>query len=438
MCIKYKNSMISLIIIAVFNFLNCNINESLTNILNLKLLDTSVTEIFLKIEINTAFQNADLIIYKDGKFFENKRVLKNEVIVVDSNLTANTKYSYEAELRIDQNEPIKSNKIFAQTLTPTSHEFVWQKFFWSEIGSNIEDIEIIDKKNIWAVGSIWVTDSTQNLHFYNGLFWNGERWELKEIPARVSPENNELVIGLVRSLFISDSNDIWFHSGGQMIHWNGNIYGDWTFLFESLSDTSFHGINKLGGISNKTGLAVGNKGNLFLSQKNFGWGKWEKLETNISEDFLDVLCIDKQENNSYLPATNFQDFNKNRILIIDQNKKITSIKSVITRWVSSLWTNNGFPIYLSGDGIFENKNETWREINYGANKVIERIRGNTLNDIFAVGHFGTVTHFNGIDWRIYSELEMNGIYKSLSVKENIIAIAGIEMGRAVIVLGVRR
>jgi len=103
-----------------------------------------------------------------------------------------------------------------------------------------------------------------------------------------------------------------------------------------------------------------------------------------------------------------------------------------------LWTNNGFPIYLSGDGIFENKNETWREINYGANKVIERIRGNTLNDIFAVGHFGTVTHFNGIDWRIYSELEMNGIYKSLSVKENIIAIAGIEMGRAVIVLGVRR
>src|SRR3990172_8938471 len=153
MCIKYKNSMISLIIIAVFNFLNCNINESLTDILNLKLLDTSVTEIFLKIEINTAFQNADLIIYKDGKFFENKRVLKNEVIVVDSNLTANTKYSYEAELRIDQNEPIKSNKIFAQTLTPTSHEFVWQKFFWSEIGSNTEDIEIIDKKNIWAVGS---------------------------------------------------------------------------------------------------------------------------------------------------------------------------------------------------------------------------------------------------------------------------------------------
>ena len=402
----------------------------------IKILDVSTTEVFLRIEINSGHQNSVLNVYRDGRLLTNKKNPENEIIVVDSNLASNTNYYYEAEIRINQRNFIKSNKVFAQTLVPTSHEFGWQQYYF-EFGSTIEDIEIVDEKNIWAVGSIWKRDSLQELRFYNGLFWNGEKWEFKEIPSEVSPENNSFVTVSLQSLFASTPNDIWFTTGGQMIHWDGTHYGCWTFLFKNLEDTSFHGINKMNGIPEETAWAVGNKGNIFLSKKNGEWMGWKRFENNITEDLFDVLCIKDLENSTYIPVTNFDDFTKNIILRID-DEKTTQIESVQKRWASSLFTKSGFPVYLAGDGVFENKNEAWEEVNYGANKVIERIRGNGLNDIIAVGHFGIVAHFNGINWRIYNELQISGIYNALSFKGNLVAIAGSNMGRAIILLGSRK
>ena len=66
----------------------------------------------------------------------------------------------------------------------------------------------------------------------------------------------------------------------------------------------------------------------------------------------------------------------------------------------SAWTNNENFLYVCGEGVFVNKFGTWEQINLPP-ITTNSIRGNDINDIFAVGSLGTIFHFNGISWQIY-------------------------------------
>ena len=66
--------------------------------------------------------------------------------------------------------------------------------------------------------------------------------------------------------------------------------------------------------------------------------------------------------------------------------------------IKTVWTQNGLPVYAAGDGIYDNKRGYWKEstptITY-----TECIRGNDINDIYAVGDFGMFLHYNGVSWQ---------------------------------------
>lgn len=67
-----------------------------------------------------------------------------------------------------------------------------------------------------------------------------------------------------------------------------------------------------------------------------------------------------------------------------------------------------------------------------------RIRGNAINDIWVVGDFGFVAHFNGLSWRTYPEAALNqGNYESVDVLDNIMIAVGWEGSRAVVLTGRR-
>ncbi|MBU2507700.1 MAG: glucosyl transferase, partial [Bacteroidetes bacterium] len=106
------------------------------------------------------------------------------------------------------------------------------------------------------------------------------------------------------------------------------------------------------------------------------------------------------------------------------------------RFAASVWTKKGFPIYVCGDGIFTNKSGTWREVNIGVNYFTNDVRGNGLNDLFIIGDFGLIAHFNGLDWRVYADV-FNAGYKSLSVNDDMIAAVGQRSGNAIVTIGRR-
>ncbi|MBZ0178536.1 MAG: hypothetical protein K8F36_04515, partial [Melioribacteraceae bacterium] len=85
--------------------------------------------------------------------------------------------------------------------------------------------------------------------------------------------------------------------------------------------------------------------------------------------------------------------------------------------------------------VYQNAIEDWEnKLDFGYN--IERIRGSSSNNVFAVGHLGGIAHFNGVDWNTYEELKDRAIsYYSTFVTENKVFIVGQEISNSKLLIG---
>ena len=90
--------------------------------------------------------------------------------------------------------------------------------------------------------------------------------------------------------------------------------------------------------------------------------------------------------------------------------------------------------------MFAFDGSSWREITSIPRIWSNCIRGNSSNDLFVVGDFGFVAHFNGMSWRVYSNAALTaGSYSSLDIKGNkMMAVGYIGAGeRGVVLRGTR-
>lgn len=419
-----------------FFFSCCNTTEpSLSEDISISVHDVGVTEAY----IHVSFANKEprsLNLFRNNRKVFSFDCSDGDTIINDTALIENTQYKYKVVMMSGSNILYESNEIIASTLIASSHEIVWEKFLFGDTGtSEINDIAYIDDNNIWAVGSIWQKDSLKP--FYNALHWDGKEWRLKKILSKVSHDNNSLVAGALKSIFASSPSDIWATDGGQIIHWNGSVWAHQSFLFESLTDTSFHGINYLNGINEKVVWAIGNRGNLFSSIKNGTWSSWQKEDFGFSGNYNDMWSFEYNNSGGQGYLVN-SDYPYNFIIHIDYYLNNYTSSKFENKYISSVWTRSGHPIYLAGDGVFYNKNNNWEPINNISNKFVEKIRGDLLNDIFIVGHYGLIAHFNGLNWRTYPTLEMDGIYKTVALGQELVVIGGKENSNAVLLIGKRK
>ncbi len=108
----------------------------------------------------------------------------------------------------------------------------------------------------------------------------------------------------------------------------------------------------------------------------------------------------------------------------------------ITHVFKSLWTDKTDTVYLGAIGrVYSAPNNTtgnakeniWWDY---ANQTelppeTNAIRGTAGNDIFVAGFNQFVKHWNGKSWKGYPEIEGDGEWRSLAVKDNIIIAVGI-------------
>ncbi|MBZ0180278.1 MAG: hypothetical protein K8F36_13375, partial [Melioribacteraceae bacterium] len=85
--------------------------------------------------------------------------------------------------------------------------------------------------------------------------------------------------------------------------------------------------------------------------------------------------------------------------------------------------------------VYQNAIEDWEnKLDFGYN--IERIRGSSSNNVFAVGHLGGIAHFNGFDWKSFSELENRDVsFYSVFVTESKIFAVGQKISKTKIIIG---
>jgi len=177
--------LITVLLLAALQLQSCNKpTEPVKESISVTVEDVSCTEAWLKISDTNANPNITVIVKRDDTDVLTIPLNKADTVIIDENLLPNKTYTYRAVKQQGGKVVEASKPVTATTLDTTSHNFTWQTFEFGEHSSSVlYDVAIIDENNIWAVGEIYMKDSSGNYdpHAYNAVHWDGTKWELKKI-----------------------------------------------------------------------------------------------------------------------------------------------------------------------------------------------------------------------------------------------------------------
>ena len=399
------------------------------NRVTLTLIDVSVTEAFIHIAVTSPVGNEVLSLQRNGAAVMTFSAVA-DTSIADTALMQITRYQYEATLRAKNEVTGKSNAIAAQTLPPTSHSFSWQTFLLGDgNNSSLNDVAILSDSLIYAVGELYLADTNGTIDDiqYNLAVWTGTSWTIQRV-AYLS--NGSPFYSPIRWVFALSPNDIWF---GNSTRWDGHQLHN-----VDIGTSIFYGVgsNKMWGSQSGELYAVGNNGAGAYSP-NHG-ATWQRVETGTRiqiNDAWGVLNPVTGKEDVYCAVSSFFTPGEKRILKITRGTHVDSIKWDTGRNVFSVWTHNGFPLYTAGSGVFEDSRGSWRESAL-PNIYSNTVRGTSLADIVVAGDLGFVAHFNGIDWRVFTDV-YDAQYLAAAMTNNVVALVGERNGRGVVTIGRR-
>lgn len=319
----------------------------------------------------------------------------------------------------------------------TSHNFTWGAQYLGDGNSSmLHDVAIINDTLAYAVGEIYMKDSTGSFDpvVYNVAKWNANRWNIQRIPYwyQGSP-----YYAAIQSVFAFGENDIWFGIGN-LVHWNGvDFYPVPVPAFISKA-------NRLWGRSSQDLFLVGSAGLIY----HFNGSAWQSVPSSTTLPIQDIwggVNSNTGQTEILALASNGFEVPSARRLLRIQGLAVSSVPdSGLPLIMSGLWFSPGEKYYVVGDGLFEKDqiatSTPWIPFHTGLTAYYtEAIRGSGFNDVFIVGHFGTVLHFNGATWHNYQgELSIpNAILHAVAIKGNVAIAVGYSEGKAVVIVGKR-
>lgn len=403
--------------------------------------DVGVTEVWLRVKVVQDFEKHDLTLTRDGQtIFSLSQTSALDTVFFDDSLSPNRTYTYSGTLSGRTFPSTLKTYLSVKTMDTTSRNFTWQTFAPGGGGdSYLRGVAIIDENDIWASGEISVRDSAgQIVHpSYGAARWDGNTYELKRptvydgYRTYLTPSS---VIGFA-------PNEIWFVGGGVHLY-DGNVIkrSYWISPFPGnpnpLLDSGQVAIKVWGEVGSSL-YVVGLGGAL----AHFDGSSWRKLNSGTTTAINDVFGIINSSTHKeeiYCAVSDIFQLKDRRILkVVDD--RVDSIAWDASRdVVLSVWTNQGIPLYVGGGfGMYENKTgSSWKKINLGTDVYPSSIRGTGLNNIVAVGSYGLLAHYNGVDWKILgSDFDVG--YNAVAVKGNTVAAVGSKNGRAILTIGKR-
>lgn len=424
---------------------NCNTTEPPPDdtkpTLNLEPGDVSCTEVWLQLNTKDLELPAELILKQynpTGDSLSQIFILnaQDSLLYIDS-LLPNQTYLYQVSSIQQQVSSIKQQ---ITTMDTTSHNFTFQSWTFGTVGSSVlYDVAIINENNIWAVGDIWISD-TSSLGYtkYNAVHWDGNQWELKKIMFYTICGQPYTGAYPAKATWIVSENEIWIALDGNQIAKIVNGVQTATICLPSNIDMS---ISKMWGTSSNDLYIVGNAGNI----AHYNGTSWSRIESNTTLNINDIW-------GDYNPKTGEWE-----ILAVASNKflnegsSVMKIESAISLelnrnglpWsLSSVWFKAHKKYYIGGDGLFFNKviNDNWWKDTTFVPIYKDRVRGPNINDIVISGSNGLFSHFNGISWKHYINNELpyySGRLLSVDIKNTITVAVGWKESHAIVTMGKR-
>jgi hypothetical protein len=360
--------------------------------------DASCTELWLKIKIGWANGDRTVTLKRDTIVLFTRTLNDLETIITDTNLLPGHVYHYSAQL------DGSSAQVQARTLDSTSHSINW---YVDTLGAQgvIRDVWVSSQNNAWAVGQIYLNDSTGNPDLsnpYNAAQWDGSMWHLIKIPVR--DFGGSVGIYELYSITGFNDNDIWFVGDGDLIQWNGTQFAAKAIFATSLP---FDGqVRKIWGTDKSNLFCVGRTGSIYHINGN----AWTKMTSNITVDLQDIWGIDA----THIWATGTNVSDGHCIVLQCDGTSWTTIYDNANKppnqilYFSTIWTNTSRSIYLDGGGLYKltlNNYNFGSQIETGLMYAASSIRGNSQNDIFDVTTGGEVAHYNGSSWYYYLDVQ---------------------------------
>lgn len=347
---------------------------------------------------------------------------QDSLLYVDS-LLPNQTYNFHTTIQSapggGQASSHTSNELSVTTMDTTSHNFTFETYtFGGTAGSStLYDVAIINENNIWAVGEIFVADTSQNGYtMYNAVHWDGIQWELMQIPFLFQGDS---FYNPIYSVFAFSADDIWFGIGN-LIHWDGVNYLPINIatLFPSL-------VNKIWGSSSSNLYVVGNNGNV-IHRNGIAW---QRIESGTELNIGDIWGISDGGSgyHKYLVT-------ENALLKLDASNQLSSINVEPGMFLNSVWAITHKLIYTAGDGVVLYKNYNWYIIDLQGVNTVYRVRGQNFNEISGIGSPGSIIyHFNGFSWHFTNPNPSNRFWR-IETKNNIIVASGYQGEKAAITI----
>jgi hypothetical protein len=385
---------------------------------SLSLEDVSCTEAWIKLITGNITLPVNVELLKDDSLNRTINLTTADTVLYIDSLLPNQTYSFHTIIQPSSHtNKATSAPISVTTLDTTTHNFNWQIYLFGEHShSIIRDIAIIDENNIWAVGEIYMLDTLgqPDPKPYNLAQWNGNNWELTQIPFVYQGSSS---YSPIYSIFVIDESDIWLGIGS-MIHWDGN-----GFQSVKIPDTIFPSLaNRIWGISDNNLYVVGNNGNI----THYSGGVWSKEESGTNVNLVDIW---RSSDGTIWTCGYSNDFNTTALLRdtgtgwekVYEGNSIEHNNGYQIGPITGVWGTNEFRIYMMNrQGLYTqaNNNELYlrKEIaefshfGYG-------VDGTDDNNIFNCGE-EFVGHWNGFsykecpeiyrDFRIFYSVRANG------------------------------
>ncbi len=426
----------SVITTAVILLVGCNKSSPPTKPVPVELKDTvtisvaDVTHRSVSINVQCTMNNVQLSVslYRTyngaDTLVANFPVAVKDTTIIDDNdgagLLINTSYGYHAVLT-DTTGAIKNktDPITVSTLAPTSHNYTWQVFTIGDAGiqaSVLEDVWGTDENNVWAVGGVRI-NGTQ----YGVLYWNGNEW----IPD--STAGGYAIYGFNKS-------DIWTVGGG-VFHFDGNqwsrVDANDTGQYVVPIDTILHDnipYSSIWGTSSN---------NLYFGS---GWGKiihWDgtKAAVVVTTDQAILSIWGTQDNNIYAVAGDYT-HHAGKLFHYDGSiwKLIRTGGALMGATdtqgpITSIWGTKNNELFLQARYIESRYGGLWKHEVLCATWMYE-ISGTNSNNIASCGAYGTIKHFNGIDWTSFEALTQRTLYGIHVFEKKIFAV-----GNRIILIG---
>lgn len=395
----------------------------------LKVKTISAVEVALEVQGNPGDQ---IIIARGGEERYAFRLNQPDTLIYETGLEPATSYTWSITNQSTINGRWQNHKQQATTLDTTSSNFTWQTFSFGEHSSSVlYGVSIIDENNIWAVGEIYMNDSTgqADSDAYNVAHWNGTEWDFKKLQFYTFCNQPNTGSYPATSVIAFSENDLRISSASQVTRYNGTEQ-----IVTECIPTS---VNKLWGTDSSNVYAVGNNSTI----SHYNGQSWQKIETGTELDFYDIHGNEQQ---GVVAIAARQSVSSDKAIVRIKEDLTTKPLSTtpIPFSISGIWFDASGVTYVVGSRISVKSDidytGPWRVLDKSVidHPYLFAMDANGLNDLVAVDGYGEIIHFNGGVWTLYEQGIEGNLY-DIAMKENAVMAVGYDGRKAFITIGKR-